>query len=55
MSRGEKNAFRILVVKTKERGKWADGKNITIDYKELGWTWTGFTWLNTGPCVRDGL
>ena len=26
MSRGEKNAFRILVVKTKERGKLADGK-----------------------------
>jgi len=24
-------------------------------HKELGWTWTGFTWLSIGPCVRDGL
>jgi len=38
MSSGEKNAFGILVEKTKERGKWTNGKSIRMDHKELGWT-----------------
>jgi hypothetical protein len=27
-----------LVRKTKESGKWTDGKSIRMNHKELGWT-----------------
>jgi hypothetical protein len=36
MSSGEKKGFGILVRKTKESGKWTDGKSIRMNHKELG-------------------
>jgi hypothetical protein len=27
--------------------KWDD--NMKLDLKEIGWVWTGFIWLRTGP------
>jgi hypothetical protein len=52
---GEIKVYRVLVGKPegkrplgRPRRRWEDG--IRIDLREIGWVWSGFSWLRIGTC-----
>jgi hypothetical protein len=53
---GERKVYRVLVGKPegkrpleRPRCRWED--DIIIDLREIGWVWSGFSWLSIGTCV----